>query len=159
MEKYQKDITQYKEYQKIKTDSVTYLFKLNDGRLCVGTHQRKMYIFKYLNNTFIKQITIPNYTSSITKIIQLKNHLIICPTDDNNINFIKIFEDSYEIHYIIKINKKIVKIFQKYISFIELLNNHIAVLVNDFKNDKLLIYNFNGDNYELITVIKLFKSI
>jgi hypothetical protein len=153
-----KNISQCSEIKKIETDSVTYLFKLNDGRLCVGTHAKKMHIFKYSDGTFINQITISNYTSSITKIIQLKNDLIIFPTKDGDINFIKILEDSYEIHYTIKLDKKIIKKFQNYISFIELKINQIAILVNDFGDDKIILYNIKGDNYEQTTIIKLSKK-
>lgn len=155
---YKKNISQFKEIQQIKTDSVTYLLKLKDGRLCVGTQEKKMHIFKYFNNTFTKQITIQNYTRFITKIIQLKNDLVIFPTDENNINLIKIFDNSYEIHYIIKLNKELIKNYQQFISFIELKNNNLAVLINDYGDDKILIYYFNGVNYELTTKIKLFNS-
>ena len=159
MNKLKKDITQYKEIKKIETYSVTYLFKLNDGRICVTTNSKEMHIFTYINENFIKQITIPNYSYFIIKIIQLKNDLIIFPTINKDINLVKVFEESYKIQYSIKFNEKIFEKFQKYISFIELENtNQIAVLVSDFTKDKLLIYNITDSNYNLTTIIILLDS-
>ena len=151
------NISQCNEIKRIKTDCVTYLFKMNDGRLCVGTHQNKMNIFKFSKDTFIKQLTIPNYTSFITKITQLKNDLILFPTKEGDINFIKVLEDSYEIHFIIKLDETITK-YQQYISFIELKNNQIAVLVNDYCDNKIILYNNKGDIYKKTTIIKLHKK-
>jgi len=100
-------------------------------------------------------LSIPGLNGSITKIIQLKNDLVIFPTTDKDINLIKVYEDKYEIQHIIKFDKKIVKQFQKYIEFVELKNNKIAVLVYDFIGDKILIYNNNGNNHEIITIVNL----
>lgn len=154
MENAHKDISKYDEIEQIGSNKVTYLFKLNDGTLCVCCG-KEMKIFKYSNNTFIKQLSIPDLNSSIIKIIQLKNNLIIFPTKDKDINLIKAFEDNYKVQYVINLDKKIIKLFQKYIVFLELKDNKIAVLVQDFGNDKILIYNNNGSNYEIITVVKL----
>lgn len=154
MTKVQKEISKYNLIEQIGNDYVTYLFKLNDGRLCVCCH-KEMKIFKYSNNTFFKQLSIPDLDGSITKIIQLKNDLVIFPTKDNDINLIKVFEDKYEVHHTIKLDKKIVKKIQKYIEFVELKDNKIAVLVYNFGDDKILIYNNNVNNYEIITVVKL----
>jgi len=65
----QKYISKYNQIKQIGSDYVTYLFKLNDGRLCVCC-RKEMKIFKYLNNTFVKHISIPGLNSSITKIIK-----------------------------------------------------------------------------------------
>ena len=150
----QKDISKYNLIEQIGNDYVTYLFKLNDGRLCVCCG-KEMKIFKYSNNTFFNQLSIPDLDGSITKIIQLKNDLVIFPTKDKDINLIKVFEDKYEVQHIIKLDKEIIKKMQKFIEFIELKDNKIAVLVYDFGDDKILIYNNNAKNYEIITVIKL----
>ena len=159
MNKTPKDISQFKEIKQINANSVTYLFKLNDERLCVCSHERKMEIFKYVDNTFIQQLTIPNYTYLITKIIQIKkNNLITFPTDEGDINFVKILDDSYEIQYKIKKNNKIFKNFQKYISFIELTNSQIAVLVDDFDNHKILFYKYDDNSFKLITILNLQKK-
>ena len=37
----QKKFNEYSELKKIPSGSVTYLFKLNDGRLCVCSHEKK----------------------------------------------------------------------------------------------------------------------
>ena len=132
----QKDISKYNLREQIGTGYVTYLFKLKDGRLCVCS-DKEMKIFKYSNKTFFKQMSIPGLDGSITKIIQLKNDLVIFPTNNKDINLIKVFEEKYEVQHIIKLDKKIIIKFQKYIEFVELKDNKIAVLVYDFGNDKI----------------------
>ena len=139
-------------------DVVDYLFKLNDGRLCVTMiYSKNMYIFKYINKTFELQFKIPDLKHN-NKLIQLKNGLVVFPTKDKNINLIKILEKSYKIKDTIMFdNKK----FEKSIifnTFLELINNQIAVLVSDgFDYKKILIFNNNNNikHYELLSIIEV----
>ena len=94
-----KKFDEYSEIKRIPSGSVTYLFKLKDNRLCVCTHEKKILIYKFENNDLIEQITIPNFQSLISKITQLNNGLILFQSNDNELNFIELYEKSYEIKY------------------------------------------------------------
>ncbi len=156
MNNIQKNFDAYSELKQIHSDSVTYLFKLNDGRLCVCTQVGKIKIFKFENNDLKEQVTIPDYGSLISKITQLKNGLIVYQNDDKTLNFVQLSENSYEIKYTLQLNKEIFKQLQNVTSIKELSDERIAILVNDFKNDKLCFIKFTNSNYELNTYISLF---
>ena len=153
-----KKFDEYSEIKRIPSGSVTYLFKLKDNRLCVCTHEKKILIYKFENNDLIEQITIPNFKPFISKITQLNNGLILFLSNDNELNFIKLYDKYYEITYKLKFNKNIFKKFQKVIKILELKDEKIAILVDDFQNDKLCFINFYDSNYQIITFINLFES-
>ena len=158
MNNIQKNFNEYSELKKIPSDSVTYLFKLNDGRLCVCTNTKIIKIFKFENDDFKEQISIPNSSPYISKITQLKNGLIVYQTENITINFIQLSENSYEIKYKLQLNKEIFKGLQLIISIKELTDERIAILVNDFRKDKLCFINFTNSTYELNTYISLFVN-
>ena len=158
MNNIQKNFNEYSELKKIPSDSVTYLFKLNDGRLCVCTDTKIIKIFKFENDDFKEQISIPNSSPYISKITQLKNGLILYKAENETLNFIKLSENSYEIKYKLQLNKEIFKDLQLIISIKELTDERIAILVNDFRKDKLCFINFTNSTYELNTYISLFVN-
>ena len=154
----QKKFDEYSEIKKIPSSSVTYLFKLKDNRLCVCTHEKKIIIYKLENFNLIEQISIPNYQSLISKITQLNNGLILFQTKDNELNFIELSEKTYEIKYNLKLNKNTFKNLQNVIKILELKDERIAILINDFQNDKLCFVNFSDSNYQINTFINLFEQ-
>ncbi len=152
---FSKKFSDYTLKRKINAGSVTYLFKLKDGRLCVCTHEKTLKIYKFEDNNFIEQIVINNYTDSISKIIQLKNGLIVYPSEEDNINMIELSENSYKIKQKIELNKQIFKKIQSIKKIIELKDERIVALINDFKHDKICFLKFNGKSYEFNTYIQI----
>ena len=152
---FSKKFSDYSLKRKINAGSVTYLFKLKDGRLCVCTHEKKLKIYKFEDNNFIEQIVINNYTHSISKIIQLKNGLIVYPSEEDNIIIIELSENSYKIKQKIELNKQIFKNIQSINKIIELKDERIVALINDFSRDKICFLKFNGKSYEFNTYIQI----
>ena len=151
----QKKFNEYSELKKIPSGSVTYLFKLNDGRLCVCSHEKKIKIYKFENNDLIEQISIPKYENYISKITQLKNGLIVYQTENITINFIQLSENSYEIKYTLQLKNEIFHQHTNIISIKELSDEKIAILLKDYNNDKLIFIKFTNQKYELNTYINL----
>jgi hypothetical protein len=154
----EKKFDEYSEIKKIPSGLVTYLFKLKDNRLCVCTQDKNILIYKFENNNLIKQFSIPNYQSILSKITQLKNGLILFQTNNNEINFIEISEKTYEIKYKLKFDKNIVKNLQNIIKILELKDGRIAILINDYQNDKLCFINYCDLNYQINTYIYLYEK-
>ena len=106
----------------------------------------------------IKVSDRPNYQSILSKITQLKNGLILFQTNNNEINFIEISEKTYEIKYKLKFDKNIVKNLQNIIKILELKDGRIAILINDYQNDKLCFINYCDLNYQINTYIYLYEK-